>query len=204
MENSTSYSILPTFNTISLRLDRSNYSYWKSQVLATVRVHGFDDYLLGTMPVPSKFLQSSSDALPTINPEYQVLMHRDAFLFSWLLSSMSESMLGHVNRCSTSADVWTVLEALFRSSSKARIMHLRLLLQTTKKSDLSIEEYVLKMRVVNLTNRSDTLSLQEVQFSLQSHEMRLAHLASMIAPSIAPIAHVAQRRFPSSEHGGHR
>lgn len=97
-------------------------------------------------------------------------------------------MLGHVSRYITARDIWTVLESLFQSQSKARIMQLQLHLQTTKKCDLSVDDYFLKMRgfadqlaaagknisdedlilmilggfdvvVVNLTNRTDTLNL---------------------------------------------
>ncbi|KAK6118844.1 hypothetical protein DH2020_047411 [Rehmannia glutinosa] len=229
-------AVLPTFTTITLRLDRTNYSYWKSQVLATVRAHGFDEFLLGTSSAPTRFVHSSSGSTPVANPEFQTWIRRDSYLLSWLLSSISESMLGHVNRCSTSAEVWSVLEKLFHSSSKARVMHLRLMLQTTKKGDLSIEEYVLKMRgladsllaaeqvvsdddlilyilaglgseyesvVVNLTNRNDSLTLQEVQFSLQSHEMRLTHLASVSSPGLSPSVNMVNRRF-SSENPNQR
>ena len=42
--------------------------------------------------------------------------------------------------------MWTVLEQLFSTKSKARVLRLRLLLQTTKKGTRSIEEYILKIK----------------------------------------------------------
>ena len=114
-------------------------------------------------------------------------------------------MLGHVLNCRSSAEVWSLLEQLFFTRSKASILQLRLLLQTTKKGATSIEELILKMKtnanalitagqqisneelilyifgglgpefdsiVVNVTSR-DSITLLEVQFMLQTHEMRL-------------------------------
>ena len=65
---------------------------------------------------------------------------------SWLLSSMTETMLGHVNRCLTASEVWSTLQQSFLSNSKARVMQLHLMLQTLKKGSMTVEEYILKMR----------------------------------------------------------
>ena len=55
-------------------------------------------------------------------------------------------MLGHVLHCTTSSEVWKTLDLLFSTKSKARLLHVRFLLQTTKKGTMSIEDYVLKMK----------------------------------------------------------
>ena len=55
-------------------------------------------------------------------------------------------MLGHVVQCQSSAEVWKTLEQLFSAKSKARILQLRLSLQTLKKGSSSIEDYILKMK----------------------------------------------------------
>lgn len=62
------------------------------------------------------------------------------------MASISEGMLGHVSRCVRSSEVWSSLEVSFRTNSKARVLQLRFLLQTTKKGSLSVEEFILKMR----------------------------------------------------------
>ncbi|KAH6782809.1 hypothetical protein C2S51_008102 [Perilla frutescens var. frutescens] len=133
---------------------------------------------------------------------------------------MSESMLGYVTRCQTSRDMWIVLASLFQSSSKARVMQLRLQLQTQKKGDQSVEDFFFKMRgladllaaagqpvsdedltlhilagfggeydavVVNLTNRSESLNLQEVQYALQAHEIRRQIHSMFEFPAAKPI-----------------
>lgn len=40
------------------------------------------------------------------------------------------------------------LEVLFSASSRARVMDLHLLLQTSKKGDLSIEDYILRIEMI--------------------------------------------------------
>ena len=55
-------------------------------------------------------------------------------------------MLGHVIHCTTSFEVCKILEQLFFTKSKTRLLHIHFLLQTTKKGSMSIEDYVLKMK----------------------------------------------------------
>ena len=55
-------------------------------------------------------------------------------------------MLGHVIHCHNSASIWTTLEQLLSTKSKARILNLLFMLQSTKKVSMTIEEYFLKMK----------------------------------------------------------
>lgn len=57
-------------------------------------------------------------------------------------------MLGHVNRCAHSFQVWKILEDLFQSQSKARSMNLLFQLQTLKKGSSIVDEYFLQMRTI--------------------------------------------------------
>ncbi|KAK6155744.1 hypothetical protein DH2020_009992 [Rehmannia glutinosa] len=150
MESSSSTIVLPTFHAIPIRLDRNNYSYWRIQILATVKAHGFEEFLSGTASAPSPFLaatSSSASASSSIpNPAYSLWIRRDQLLFSWILSSISESMMGYVSRFSNSAELWTDLETSFRSHSRARVQHLRAQLHASRKGDLSVADYILKMQ----------------------------------------------------------
>lgn len=145
MASFASVITLPNLQSISIRLDRANYSFWRIQILATVRAHGFDDLIDKYKTPPSQFLPSvSGDCIA--NPDFLAWIRRDQFLVSWILSSIGESMLGYVTRCVTAKDIWLVLESLFQSHSKARIMQLQLQLQTQKKGDMTVDAYFLKMR----------------------------------------------------------
>lgn len=144
--NSASAPVIPQFHPIVLKLDRHNYVFWRAQVLPTIRAHAFDDFISTTAILPSPLLPSQSGAPPRPHPEYSVCIRRDQFLLGWILASISDSMLGHVVRCTSAREAWLTLERLFLSQSKARTMQLRMALQTTKKGAMTIEEYFLKMR----------------------------------------------------------
>lgn len=96
-------------------------------------------------------LLCSAENVPVIADEFDDSFnwhHRDQFLMSWLLSSISEQMLGHVSRCTHSFQIWKTFEDLFQSQSKARAMNLRFQLQIMKRGSLSIDAYFLQMRSV--------------------------------------------------------
>ncbi|XP_062103704.1 uncharacterized protein LOC133814806 [Humulus lupulus] len=114
--------------------------------------------------------------------------------------------------------MWSVLTQILSNKSKARVLQLRGLLQTTKKGATHVDEYVLKMQcladalmvvgqaisdddlimyilgglgseyesvVVNLTSK-DSVTLQEVQFMLQSQELRLEQQHALFALDLHP------------------
>ena len=55
-------------------------------------------------------------------------------------------MLGHVLHYKSASEVWIVLEQTFSAKSKARALQLHLFLQTMKKGNSSVEDYILKMK----------------------------------------------------------
>jgi hypothetical protein len=66
---------------------------------------------------------------------------------------MTKVTLSQVHGCRTSAETWTVIEGNFTSARKARTINSRIVLATTKKGELSIVDYIDKMR-----NLSDELT----------------------------------------------
>ena len=50
------------FTPLTLRLDRQNYYYWRAQVISTVRAHGFEGFLLGSVPAPPQFVEIPGDS----------------------------------------------------------------------------------------------------------------------------------------------
>lgn len=145
MDSFATVITLPNFHSLSAKLDRSNYVFWRTQVLATVRAHGFEDLLDKFYKPPTQFLPTPTGEHHA-NPDFFSWIRRDQYLMSWMLSSITESMLGNVTRCTTARDVWIALENLCQSQSKARIMQLKLQLQTQKKGDMNVDDYIQKMR----------------------------------------------------------
>uniref|UniRef100_A0A803QH79 Retrotransposon Copia-like N-terminal domain-containing protein n=1 Tax=Cannabis sativa TaxID=3483 RepID=A0A803QH79_CANSA len=113
---------------LNLRLDRNNYTIWRSLALAVVRAYDLDGHVLGARPTPPETLAGN-----TPNPEYQQWMRFDQFLMHWLMNSVSDNMLGHVIHCRTSAEIWNTFSQLFATRSRVRLLQLRGLLQSTKK-----------------------------------------------------------------------
>ena len=138
-----------TLTPINIKLDRSNYMFWKSQILPAARAHDLEAFLLGTKLKPSEHIADPSAPFATVvNPEYATWIRLDHYVMSWLLSSISEQMLGHVVHCRSSSEIWIVIEQPFTVKSKARALKLRLSLQTTKKGGGTIKDYILKMKAL--------------------------------------------------------
>ncbi|POO03542.1 hypothetical protein TorRG33x02_007470 [Trema orientale] len=45
---------------LSIKLDRTNYSFWHSQVLPAVCAHDLEGFLLGTVPCPPRFIDHTT------------------------------------------------------------------------------------------------------------------------------------------------
>ena len=134
-----------------IKLDRSNYLLWCSQVLASIRGNRLEDFITGDKPTPEKYLilaGANGSTQKVDNPEYQNWRSLDQTLLGWLLSSINEGTLSLVINCASSFDVWKTLEKKFGVQSEARVLQLRYELNTLKKESLNIEDYCIKMKSV--------------------------------------------------------
>ena len=80
------------------------------------------------------------------NGEYTIWVRQDQLLASWLLASMSESVLVNMVGFETANEIWNSLEKSVASQYRARIMQYKLQLQTLKKGTLTIREYLTRMK----------------------------------------------------------
>ncbi|KAE8710348.1 L-ascorbate oxidase-like protein [Hibiscus syriacus] len=87
-------------------------------VLLSVRSHRLEKFLIGT----------------------------DSALASWLLSTMSPSILPHMVGTDTAAQVWSTVTKFFASSSTTMIMNLHYRLKAIKKEDLSMRNFITKVK----------------------------------------------------------
>ena len=58
--SSTQVPLPSTLAPVSVRLDRSNYLLWQSQILPTDQEYGLEEFVLGTNSKPEQFLASSA------------------------------------------------------------------------------------------------------------------------------------------------
>ena len=98
-------------------------------------------------PPTSKMLAVEGFTKMKLNPKYSAWHRQDQLLASWIQSFLTESTLmlvvGLIN---TSREIWSALETSFASQSKAKIMQYKFQLQTTKKENLSMREYLGKIK----------------------------------------------------------
>ncbi|KAL9443488.1 hypothetical protein AB3S75_016782 [Citrus x aurantiifolia] len=145
--NSTNVTF--TFNT-PIKLDQSNYLIWRSQELASIRGNKLEKFINeSTTPPPSHIAQRFEDELRSVeNPEFATWRSQDQVLLGWLLSSMSEGIINLVFNLETSREVWKAIEVQFGSQSKSRLLHLRYMMNSTRKDDLKITDYFIKMKSI--------------------------------------------------------
>ena len=89
-----------------------------------------------------------------INPEYTAWTKTDQLILSWMMSSIQQNLLATVIHCSTAKELLDALTSMFISQSQARIMPLKMQIQTLKKGSMSMIDYFAKMKRL-----SDSLAL---------------------------------------------
>ena len=148
------------------KLTRDNYLLWKAQIVPYLRGQHFFAFLDGSRPAPPPSLPTQLAEATTLvpNPEFQAWHLQDQLILSASISSLSENILAHVVKCSTSHDVWLTLERMFTSHSRARIMQIYYQLATLRKGDSPIANYFHRF-----TNLADTLAA--VDHPLNDFEM---------------------------------
>uniref|UniRef100_A0A2N9FV57 Uncharacterized protein n=1 Tax=Fagus sylvatica TaxID=28930 RepID=A0A2N9FV57_FAGSY len=105
----------------------------------------------------------------------------DQLIMSALISSLSENILAHVVKCSTSREVWVTLERMFTSQSRARTMQIHYQLATLKKGDASIADYFHKF-----TGLADTLAAID-------HPLKEFELVSFLLAGLAILIPLTNR-----------
>ncbi|KAH9667197.1 retrovirus-related pol polyprotein from transposon RE1 [Citrus sinensis] len=123
--------------TTLIKLTQSNFMLWKSQVISSIIANELEGFVDGS---------------------------HDHILLSWLLSSLSERVLGTVVDCSTSCEVWTTPANQFGARTRARILYLRTQIQTTKKGSSTIHEYYSKMKTLLNSLRAAGNSMNDDDF----------------------------------------
>ncbi|RVX15771.1 Retrovirus-related Pol polyprotein from transposon RE1 [Vitis vinifera] len=103
--------------------------------------NGFEDFIDGSSICPDKELSSG-----LINPAFVAWRRQDRTILSWLYSSLTPAIMAQIIGHNSSHFAWNALEKTFSSSSRARIMQLRLELQSTKKGSLSMIDYITKVK----------------------------------------------------------
>lgn len=102
---------------ITPKLNISNFSFWRYQLLLVVRAHNLESHLLGLSAYPAPFIQirtlvTAEETIVTkqTNLDYIVRLKIDKQLVSWLVLSISESMFSVISKCKVANEIWSTLE----------------------------------------------------------------------------------------------
>lgn len=124
-------------------------------------------YVLGTKAQPSEFVEVTTAVgtkMMERNPLLDEWVTVDQALSGWLLGSMTPAVAADVVNFRTSREVWKALEEVYGATSKARVNHLRGILQNTKKGSMKMIEYlaVMKQASENLQLAGKPVSLGDL------------------------------------------
>jgi len=125
------------------KLTRENYNTWKATVAPILKGHSLYGFVDGSNPCPSSIISTTSETGATVAPKpaYMAWNLQDQLIIGALTASLTESILSHVVKCTTSHEVWITLQRLFASHEKARTMQVHYQLATLKKGNSSIADY---------------------------------------------------------------
>ncbi|KAL4388539.1 hypothetical protein GQ457_09G023790 [Hibiscus cannabinus] len=146
---------------INVTLDDQNYLLWHQQVYLTIKTHRLLKFIDSTDQTPSKYI--TQNGVVCINPEFELFEEQDGALATWLLSTVSQSVLPHLIGLNTASGIWHTLHRLYSSKTTSRLMSYRRLLHSQKKGDLSMQEYLMKIKSLcdNLANSGEKISEHE-------------------------------------------
>jgi hypothetical protein len=134
LPNSTSLNIV--------KLDGPNYLDWVSQFLPILRCNDLLGIVDGSEPCPPKTLTNAETQEQQPNPAYVLWQKRDQQLLSWIICSLTPSLVSSMYGLNTSYSAWTTLATRFASQSKSRISHLKRQLQNLQQGSKTCTEYL--------------------------------------------------------------
>nr|KYP42490.1 hypothetical protein KK1_036125 [Cajanus cajan] len=143
-----SSTVSHTFSqSVTCKLDEKNFMTWQQQVTTVIRAHDLERFVVN-LKIPMKFITSEDRDANNVNPEYTTWDHKDSFLFSWLLTTLSDSIQAQVVFFHHSYQVWDMVFQHFHSLTKIKATQLRLELRTIKKGSRTCSEYLLRISTI--------------------------------------------------------
>jgi hypothetical protein len=147
------FSSMPTpafSQMVGIKLNE-NYLIWSAQVLPYLRSQGLSGHIDGSLSAPRQTIaadsvEGSGGRTIVVNPEFMSWYHQDQLVLSVINSSLSEDVLSTVVDATTARGAWSTLEKMFASSSRARIMQIRMQLANIQKGELTVADYFRKVK----------------------------------------------------------
>ena len=134
-------------NLMSIKLDYTNYIPWRHQLVTILEAYSLIEHIDGTATKQSPYvLDSAGDATFVVNPEFQAWKIKDKALLSLINSTLSPQVFSLAG-ITSSREVWSTLEQRFTSTSRANILNLKLELQSLKKGNDFVNNFLQKIKI---------------------------------------------------------
>jgi histone deacetylase 1/2 len=130
---------------LTIKLDEKNFLLWNQQVEGVITAHDLHRFILNPQ-IPLQYASVEDRVAGKSIEEYRKWIFKDQSLFTWLLSTLSDSVLPRMLGCKHAFQVWDKIHKYFNSVLKARARQLRSELKNTKKASRSISEYLLRIK----------------------------------------------------------
>ena len=129
------------------KLTRLNYAVWAAQILAAIHGARLEGYITGKTEAPAAKVEKKAGETTTLvdNPAYEEWFARDQQVLGFLFSALSKEVMVQVAAAKTAAQAWKMIQDTLASHTRARVMNVRLALNTTKKESMTITEFYTKM-----------------------------------------------------------
>jgi hypothetical protein len=149
-------------HSLTIKLDDRNFLLWSQQVNGVITAHNLHRFVVNPK-IPLQFDSMEARSQGKNSDAYQKWLFRDQTLFTWLLSTLSESVLPRVLSCRHAHEVWDKIHKYFNSVLKSRARQLRSELKNSRKLARSVNEYLLRIKTIinSLVAVGDVVSEQE-------------------------------------------
>lgn len=91
-------------HTQSIKLDKTNYVIWKTQMENVIHANGFEDHASG---VSSRLSPTTTDG--SSNPDFVLWRLFDRLILTWIYSSLTPEIMGQIVGYHTISDEWAAL-----------------------------------------------------------------------------------------------
>jgi hypothetical protein len=152
----------------SEKLSRDNHLFWKTQVLSEFHCAQAMGLLDGSDPAPPETKEiedKDKKKIQVPSRAYAVWFARDQALMSYLVKSLDQDLLAQMIGLQHAHQIWSTIQSLFASQSRARVNFLRCALINTKKQDMSARQYIATMQgfVQELAAAGKTIDQDELK-----------------------------------------
>ncbi|PNX63257.1 retrovirus-related Pol polyprotein from transposon TNT 1-94, partial [Trifolium pratense] len=147
---------------LSIKLDDKNFLLWNQQVEGVILSNKLHRFVVNP-EIPAKYNSESDRELDIVSEAYDKWIVQDQMLFTWLLSTLAESVLPRTIGCCHAFQVWEQIHKYFNAHLKAKVRQLRSELKTIKKGTKTITEFVLRVRAIadTLLSVGDSVTEQD-------------------------------------------